>query len=60
MGNVFIQAPSENEVLAKIEQIADVTTKNALLALFYWRLATQQAVEKPEPPAQKLEIKVTE
>ena len=41
MPNVFIQAPSENEVLAKIEAISDVGIRNALLALFYWRLATQ-------------------
>jgi len=45
MGNVFIQAPSENEVLTKIEMVNDVVIKNALLALFYWRLATQQAVQ---------------
>jgi hypothetical protein len=57
MGNVFIQAPSENEVLAKIEHVGDVAVKNALLALFYWRLGTQQAVE---PPTTQLNIKVSE
>lgn len=47
MGNLFIQAPSENEVLAKIEAVADTGIRNALLAIFFWRLATQQAVEEP-------------
>ena len=41
MPNVFIKADSENEVLAKIEAISDVSIRNALLALFYWRVATQ-------------------
>jgi len=58
MSNVFIQAPSENEVLTKIEHVNDVAIKNALLALFYWRLGTQEAV-KP-PPATTLEIKVSD
>ena len=59
MSNVFIQAPSENEVLTKIEMVNDVVTKNALLALFYWRLGTQEAVAPP-PPATTLEIKVSD
>ena len=59
MGNVFIQAPSENDVLTKIEHVNDVAIKNALLALFYWRLGTQEAVAPP-PPATTLEIKVQE
>ena len=58
MSNVFIQAPSENEVLTKIEMVNDVVTKNALLALFYWRLGTQEAVAPP--PATTLEIKVSD
>ena len=49
MGNVLITAPSENEVLTKIEMISDVTIRNALLALFWWRLATQEAVAPPRP-----------
>lgn len=56
--NVFIQAPSENEVLAKIEHVGDTAIKNALLALFYWRLGTQQATEPPKPA--QLEIKLRE
>ena len=58
MGNVFIQAPSENEVLTKIEMVNDAVLKNALLALFYWRLGTQQATTPPPPTT--LEIKVSE
>ena len=54
--NVFIQAPSENEVLTKIEMVQDVAIRNALLALFYWRLGSQQAVAPPQPTT--LEIKV--
>ena len=59
MGNVFIQAPSENDVLTKIEHVNDVTIKNALLALFYWRLGTQEAVT-PSQPATQLEIKMAD
>ena len=47
MGNLLIQAPTENEVLAKIEAVSDVSIRNALLAIFFWRLATQQAVAEP-------------
>lgn len=42
--NVFIKAPTENEVLAKIEQIADQTIRNALLSFFFWRVASQSVV----------------
>ena len=58
MSNVFIQAPSENEVLTKIEMVNDVVTKNALLALFYWRLGAKEAVTPP--PTTTLKIKVSE
>ena len=58
MSNVFIQAPSENEVLTKIEMVNDVVTKNALLALFYWRLGAKEAVTPPS--ATQLEIKIKE
>ena len=52
MGNVLITAPSENEVLTKIEAVSDVRIRDALLALFWWRLGTQEAVApvpKPQP-----------
>ena len=52
MGNVLITAPSENEVLTKIEAISDVSIRNAMLALFWWRMGTQEAVApapKPQP-----------
>ena len=44
--SITIKANTENEVLAKIEQVNDTATKNALLALFFWRLATQAVVQK--------------
>ena len=42
--SLMIKTPTENEVLAKIEQINDSVTKNAVMALFFWRMATQTIV----------------
>ena len=41
----LIIANTENEVLAKIEMVNDVVTRNALRSLFFWRLGTQAAVK---------------
>ncbi len=45
----LVTAPTENEVLAKIEMVADVTTRNALLAIFFWRLGTRAITEEKSP-----------
>ena len=41
----LIIANTENEVLARIEMVNDVVTRNALRSLFFWRLGTQSAVK---------------
>jgi hypothetical protein len=41
---VMIKTLTDNEVLAKIEMIPDEVTRSALKALFWMRLAEQQAV----------------
>ena len=45
---LMIKTDSENEVLAKIEQVSDTATKNALRSLFFWRMATQTIVDQAE------------
>ena len=46
MGNSapLVITPSENQVLTKIEMVSDLTVRNALLSMFFWRLGTQSAV----------------
>jgi len=42
--NILIRADTEQEVLAKIEQVPDKFTRNAILSLFWWKLAQTAAV----------------
>jgi len=44
--NLLIKAPTENDVLTKIEAIGDLAVRNAMLSLFWWRLAAQTAVRE--------------
>ena len=56
----LVTAPSENEVLAKIEMVADATTRNALLAIFFWRLGTRAVTEAVAQPRISISLKQEE
>ena len=45
MPSPIIIANSENEVLTRIEQIGDLTVRNAVRAIFFWRLGSGPVVE---------------
>ena len=53
----LVTAPSENEVLAKIEMVADATTRNALLAIFFWRMGTRAITEPAQPTKISISLK---
>jgi len=52
-GNVFIKADTENTVLTKIEAVGDAAVRNALLSLFWWRVAQDAALGRNDKSSEK-------
>ena len=55
MPTPIIIANTENEVLTRIEQIGDIVTRNAVRAIFFWRLGSQGVVSETENSSNQTE-----